>query len=310
VKTKGVLARWILPILCVSSAFAQTEQTPFSVLKGPYLGQKPPGRTPEIFAPGLISTDRKELNSAFTPDAREFYFSIRESGSGYRMLFTKETQKGWTQPELVPFSSTRSDVDMCITQDGKRMYFGSTRPVNGKRQSDFKIWYVDRIGDGWSQAKYLDAPVNEGKRALYPTFSDAGTMFFQAIRDDTFGSRDIYYSTQTNGQFSEPVHLGREINSVHGEGDVLIAPDESYIIVNCVDRSDGLGSGDLYISFKQKNGEWAPLKNMGAPINSPYSDYCPMLSPDGKYLFFTSGRTGDGDIYWVDSGVIQTMRPE
>ncbi len=38
------------------------------VLKGPYFGQKPPGMILEIFAPGFISTDKKELNSVFTPE--------------------------------------------------------------------------------------------------------------------------------------------------------------------------------------------------------------------------------------------------
>lgn len=44
--------------------------------KGEYFGQKPPGMTPEIFAPGFISTGKAELNSVFTPDGREFYFAI------------------------------------------------------------------------------------------------------------------------------------------------------------------------------------------------------------------------------------------
>jgi len=36
---------------------ATAEPEGFPVLKGPYLGQNPPGMTPEVFAPGIISTD-------------------------------------------------------------------------------------------------------------------------------------------------------------------------------------------------------------------------------------------------------------
>ena len=129
-------------------------------------------------------------------------------------------------------------------------------------------------------------------------------MFFQAIREDTLGSRDIYYSRLVGGRYTEPVHLGPEINSAYGEGDVLIAPDESWMIVNSNGRPDDLGRGDLYISVKKGDGSWTALKNMGEGINSPQSDYCPMLSPDGKYFFFTSTRTGSGDIYWVDARII------
>jgi len=279
----------------------------FSELKGPYLGQKPPSMIPEIFTLGYISTEKRELNSVFTPDGKEFYFSISTPGQGYKIYFTKQLEGGWSQPQQVPFSSQKSDVDMCISHDGTRMYFGSTRPVNGNPQDDFKIWYVDRIGDGWSEAKFLDSPVNEGQRALYPTVSLRGTMYFQAIRDDTLGVRDIYYSELENGKYKEPVHLGDSINSINGEGDVLIAPDESYLIVNCSGRPDTNGRSDLYISYKKEDGTWAKLKNMGDKINSSGSDYCPMLSPDGKYFFYTRTDTGNGDIYWVDAQIIKEL---
>jgi hypothetical protein len=279
----------------------------FSELKGAYLGQRPPGLIPEIFAPGYISTEKRELNSVFTPDGTEFYFSISTPGRGYQIYFTKQLEGGWSQPQGVSFSSQKSDVDMCITHDGKRMYFGSDRSVNGKPQDNMKIWYAERINKTWSEAKYLDSPINEGRRALYPTVSNNGTMYFQAIRNDTLGERDIYYSELKNGNYAEPVRLGESINSIYAEGDVLIAPDESYMIVNCSGRPDTNGRSDLYISVKKEDGNWANLKNMGDKINSSGSDYCPMLSPDGKYFFYTRTDTGNGDIYWVDAQIIQEL---
>ena len=33
------------------------DKTDIPVLKGPYFGQKPPGATPEVFAPGIVSID-------------------------------------------------------------------------------------------------------------------------------------------------------------------------------------------------------------------------------------------------------------
>lgn len=40
-----------------SNSYGQDE---FPVLESPYLGQEPPGLTPEIFAPGIISTEHHE----------------------------------------------------------------------------------------------------------------------------------------------------------------------------------------------------------------------------------------------------------
>ena len=42
-------------VLLTSSIIAAEED--FPILKGPYLGQKPPGTMPEVFAPGIISVD-------------------------------------------------------------------------------------------------------------------------------------------------------------------------------------------------------------------------------------------------------------
>jgi len=153
VKFRSKMTPFLIFICAATLILAQSSsvRTP----KREYFGQKPSGKKPKIFAPGFISTGKAELNSVFTPDGREFYFAIYTPGRGCKMYFTKDNGSGWSQPEPVPFSSQYSDVDMCITPDGTRMYFGSTRPVNGIEQKDSKIWYVDREGDGWSKAKDL-----------------------------------------------------------------------------------------------------------------------------------------------------------
>jgi len=45
-------------------------------VSGPYLGQKPPGKTAEIFAPGIISTGHDERIACFSSDGRELYFIL------------------------------------------------------------------------------------------------------------------------------------------------------------------------------------------------------------------------------------------
>ncbi|MBE0664240.1 MAG: hypothetical protein IH584_00350, partial [Candidatus Aminicenantes bacterium] len=54
----------------------QAQKSEFPKLSGPYLGQKPPGLTPKIFAPGIVSSkDNYEFKIAFTPDGKEIYFT-------------------------------------------------------------------------------------------------------------------------------------------------------------------------------------------------------------------------------------------
>jgi hypothetical protein len=296
-------------ILMIGISQAQEKASDLPALKGPYLGQKPPGMTPEVFAPGFISTEERELNSVFTPDGKEFYFTRPTPEGIYSIWLTQEGKKGWTKPELATFNSKYTDVDMCVSPDGQRLFWGSTRPVNGEPLEECKIWYVVRQKDGWSEPKFLEGPVNSAERALYPTLTKDETMYFQSLRPGSFGRADIYRSQLVDGVYQEPENLGPTINSENHEGDVLIAPDESYIIVS-TRRPHGFGRSDLFISFKKESGSWAPLANMGELINSEGTEYCPMLSPDGKYLFYTSTRTGKGDIYWVDAKIIEELKPD
>jgi len=36
---------------------------------------------------------------------------------------------------------------------------------------------------------------------------------------------------------------------------------------------------------------------LGAEVNSAEYEYGPAISPDGRYLYFSSHRCGEGDIY-------------
>lgn len=287
----------------------QTSKEDFPILKSPYLGQKPPGMTPEVFAPGIISTEKSELNSVFTPDGKEFYFTIKEPNKGYTIMYTKQEKNQWLKPKIVPFSGIYSDVDMCISHDGKRMFFCSMRPLRkgGKSPKGIQIWSVARVGNSWGEPKNLGSPVNDGEMSVYPTITRDGTLYFQSRRPGGFGGRDVYRSRYVNGTYQEPENLGNAINSQYNEGDVFIAPDESFLIV-CIEHPDSYGEGDLYISFRKEDGSWTKAKNMGKTINSSAYEYCPMLSPDGKYLFFTSKQTGNGDIYWVDAKIIEIIK--
>jgi len=281
-----------------------------SSLSGEYLGQKPPGMIPEIFAPGIISFDStEELNSIFSPDGKEFYFSLA-TPEKYTIMFVKKNNNKWEKPIVASFSGKYDDVDMFITHDGLKFFFCSSRPVNeGEPPSEgFMIWTMDRTEMGWTQPQFLESSINDGRHQVYPSLTNTGTLYFQSRRDGNIGGSDIYRSSFINGTYTKPENLGDSINTKYNEGDVLIASDESYMIVLCNERPDGYGKGDLYISFRKEDGLWTQLENMGETINTKYTEYCPALSPDEKYLFFTSRRTGKGDIYWIDAKIIEELK--
>jgi len=294
-----------LIIFLLTGNFSARENS--SVLRGPYLGQKPPGLTPRIFAPGTVSTSKPEFNAAFSPDGKEFYFSIVQSSGRETMMFMKMRNNQWTLPKSASFVSGKNDCDPFFSHNGNRLYFISTRPKKNRPDSkDWDIWFVDKIESGWSEPKNIGYPVNSNLDEYYVSLSKDKTIYFATNRAGGLGSFDIYRSTLVNNKYSKPENLGPNINTKYLEHDPLIASDKSYIIFTSVNRPEGFGSGDLYISFLQKDNSWTLAKNLGKKFNGSGYDFCPMISPDGKYFFFTSR----GNIYWVSIGVIEKLKPE
>ncbi|MCH5685514.1 hypothetical protein LWM68_15375 [Niabella sp. W65] len=98
-------------------------------------------------------------------------------------------------------------------------------------------------------------------------------------------------SKYSNGKYLPRVSLSGSLNTTNIEFDAFVHPDERYIIYTGIGYKDSYGSGDLYISYKRED-LWSHGKNMGKKVNSLHMDQCPMVSTDGKYLFFTSFRDG------------------
>jgi hypothetical protein len=288
----------------------------FPVLKGPYLGQEPPGMIPETFAPGILSDEKiGAFCSIFSPDGNEFYyvrFLKGVDGSG-RIYFLKRVNNIWTKPKPAPFSSQYPENDMRFSPDGKKMFWRSWRPLPGKKhQEEYScIWYSERLKDGWSKPRPLKCP-DGYLRAGYIGVTNSGTLYFPARREDSHGKGDIYRSRFINGAYTIPENIDGKINTQYSEGDLCVAPDESFLIVSCWNRPDNRGVSDFYISFHEKNGEWSRLKNLGEPINSDDEENCPTLSPDGRYFLFNRRNvtTGKSDIYWVDAKIIDELRPK
>jgi len=289
-------------------------ETEFPKLTGPYLGQKPPGKKAEIFLEGLISTKEfPEMNTAFTGDGKEFYYCARYQNS-WAIFFTKEINGCWTTPKPLHFSSNRyMDRDLTISPDEKRIYFGSNRPqkIGDEPLKKLNIFYTERQKTGeWSQPRNAGKIINGSHGGNYPCVANNGNLYFFTSRKDGIGKCDIYVSKFINGRYHLPVCLNNSVNSKKNDWDAFIAPDESYIIFSSQDRSDTVGDQDLYISYKKKNGEWIESINMGERINSVSSEICPVVTLDGKYLFFTSRRRGNADIYWLDANIIENLKPK
>ncbi|OFX86019.1 MAG: hypothetical protein A2W99_16565 [Bacteroidetes bacterium GWF2_33_16] len=314
---------------------AQQPNSEFPKLTGPYLGQKPPGMTPELFAPGIISTNNTEWTTAFSPDGLELFYTIQGLNNYNVLVYIKSVNGVWQQPELAPFRLPDHNADPFFTQDGKRLFFWSNGPdiENQESRNNSDIYYVDKVGDGWGKPIRLDTNlINTNQWQIFPTVARNGNLYFTCNYPDSRGAFDVYMSEFKDGKYQKPVNLGDSINTTTLEQEPFIAPDESYIIFASDRHAPRTNNWDLYISFKKEDGTWTTAKNMGKKINSSAKDMAAMVTHDGKYLFFSSYRVkefdpssedfsykvlkealngpqnGNSDVYWVDAKIIDELR--
>ena len=108
-------------------------------------------------------------------------------------------------------------------------------------------------------------------------------------------------------EWSAPVNLGATINSANTENSPELSRDGLSLYFGSVNRPDGFGSTDIYVSRRactdtaDTRCAWGPPVNLGEKINSNRIDAGPHLSRDGHWMYLISDREGghgNNDI-WV-----------
>jgi Tol biopolymer transport system component len=267
--------------------------------------------TPEVFAPEVITKATHSV-AVFSPDGREVFYV---PWSTLKMEAMKQINGVWTKPQTVSFASEYDAENPWFTADGTRMYFTSTRPLEAeglKVKEKFwreNIWYVDREQGGWSEPIPLGPEVNSMDFHWQISIDDHNNdLFFSVSGGESGGKSDIYKSEFTDGRYTNPVKLSDAINTQGDEDTPFIAPDGSYLIFARKPGADTFA--DLYISFRNQDGNWSEALSLGKNINSDSHDVYPHVTRDGKYFFFISMRSGKPQIYWMDAKFIEEFKPD
>ena len=292
-----LLPLWALAFLACQTKNKATSDVDFQLPENLYFGEEPPGLTPKLFDPEIVSPEGFFEGGSFSPDMKEFYFSRKNGRYKERTFFVIRYENGSWGKE------SKTDIRWPqFSQDGKMMYGGKE--------------YRERTETGWSAPKRQGDFLKEQAHGI--SLSAKGTYYFPFYKEEDGGHGNLGYSRLINGKHENPIKLGSNINKGAYIAHPYIAPDESYLLWDVV-REDGYGQADIYISFRGEDGAWLPALNMGNQINTAFQESGARVSPDGKYLFFSRGEwkaREDGTTYWVgkpywvDIQIIETLRPK
>lgn len=318
-----------------AGAEATSDPFEFPVLSGPYLGQPLPDSIPQLFAPGVVGTGMFTRDVAISPDGKEIYFCIAIGNYTYStILFMREVDGRWQPPAIVPFSGGPGIIDFepAFSPDGSRLYFLSTRPDGEEPPGDQDIWVVERSGSGWGEPENLGDPVNSDGGEFFPSLTEEGTLYFTRNEKGS-ALNQVYRSRMVEGSFQEPELLPSQVNCGTNRFNAFVDPGEQYVIVPAQGMKDAFDGVDYYIVFRNSEDKWSDPVNMGPAVNHDNArGWSPYVSPDGKAFFFMATRTreiereewnyatlrqlfqssnnGNADIYWMDAGLIETLKKQ
>ena len=304
---RRVTLAFVATFCLVVGVAARTNEGDSPAPVGAYLGETPPGDAPRLFAPHIFSSPM-HTSTVFSPDGMEVYWRAMGSDDPDQILFMRRRNGGWTSPATVPFVLPGGTGDPTFVHDGRTLFFTSHEelPIHAGVRNE-GIWYVVRDGDGWSEPRPIGDVVNSHRMHWQISVARNGNLYFTSRNEGVSGAEDIYRSRFDGDEFAEPENLGASVNGEYQETTPYVAPDESYVMF--ARWGLDLEYADLFISFATK-GTWTTATSLGNGVNTESHELCPVVSPDGKYLFFVSSRSGKFRVYWVDAALIEKLRPQ
>jgi len=185
----------------------------------------------------------------------------------------------------------------------------------GPRVSDDEDIVISRNVNGkWSDpvsiAPNINTAFNEGACSIS---GDGKTLVFASCnREDGLGQCDLYIAYNQGGVWSDPVNMGRNVNSPAWDSEPSISADGKTVYFSSR-RPGGLGKEDIWVTRRDENGEWTPAVNLGSPVNTKGREVSPFIHADGKTLYFSSDELiglGGFDIFFTKDSAGSFPEPQ
>lgn len=304
--------RILLPLLllaaCARPSRSAVEREPLPVFTV--------GDTVQQFAPGIVSTGNV-FASSFTPDGRTVFFTQATADRSRMQIMVSRWLGGrWQAPVRASFSTGERQMDPHVSPDGSTLYFTAPRRRDAalaEPDGDWDTWQVrlDQPGAVAERASGRAALANSAEHETYPSITYRGELFFGVRKKDAAPGTpgEIQYLGPRIRTTPMKVVLDKSVSS---PSNPYITPDGRVLIVSAT-GSDSRKRSDLYVITRREDGRWMDAQNLGAEVNTNDVEFCPQLSRDGQYLFFSrvhyeGDRATGNDIYVVATRFIRPLR--
>ena len=202
----------------------------------------------------------------------------------------------WLMPYLL-FDDYKDIGAANITADGKEIYFSASSWSYGKGSND--IYHVKFENGKWSKPKNLKS-INTSDWESQPCISFDGKELYFVRRNKKHGTSDIYVASRDDdGDWNNPHKLNFNINTEGNEMAPFIYYDGMTLYFSS-DKHLGMGGYDLFMSCRDKNGDWTEAVNLGYPLNTFGDEINIVISNNANTAYISAVRNegcGGYDIY-------------
>jgi outer membrane protein OmpA-like peptidoglycan-associated protein len=189
-------------------------------------------------------------------------------------------------PDYAPYMHPSNSV---LVFTSRRSDFPPISQIDFAQVEDLYYTERDFVDGHWMPAtrfpNSINSPFNEGSACL----NDSGTVLFftRCNSPDGMGSCDLYSAEWQGGDWVNVHNLGPNVNSEFWDSQPSLTPDGKALFF-CSNRPGGFGRTDLYVCYRQRNGQWGPAQNLGPVINTIEDEITPFFHPIYNTLYFSS----------------------
>ncbi len=269
-----------------------------------------------------VNSVYNELAPVISPDGKTLFFTRDNHPENIGLnkkqdvWYSKKDNIGIYEPAKnigSPINNSANNFVLSITPDGNAVLLGNVYEADGTTSKGVSISYNQ--GSTWSKPIKLNIKNfynrNENIGGFYLA-NNSKILLMSVEGADSYGGLDLYMSQLENdGSWSEPLNMGKDINTAADEDSPFLASD-NVTLYYATSGHCGYGNDDMFLTHRLDSGwvKWSEPENLGSKLNSSGWDAYYTIPASGDYAYFVSDKNSLGaeDIFKVS--LPQSVRPK